>query len=911
MSIAPGTRLGLYEITALIGRGGMGEVYRAHDTRLGRDVAIKVLPSEVAADHDRLARFEREAQVLAALNHPNIAQIFGVEDSTGVPALVMELVDGPTLADRIAKGPIPLDEVLPIAKQIAEALEAAHEHGIIHRDLKPANIKVRPDGTVKVLDFGLAKAFDPSAGAVGNATMSPTLSIHATQAGIILGTAAYMSPEQARALPVDRRVDIWAFGCVVFEMLTGRMAFPGATVSDHIAAILEREPDWGHVPANTPRYARILLRRCLQKDLRKRLPHISLARLEIEEGPSAHAAVEPSASPTGSHQLRRWLPSALAVVVLAAAGLTLWMRSRTAVHMAPVRLSAALGVDARLVIGADGAAPGGSPAILSPDGAVLAFTARTSDGNSQLFVRPLSKTNATPLAGTDGARDPFFSPDGKWIAFFASRTLKKIAVAGGAAVTLAEAPDERGGAWSEDGTIAFMPGGADGLNLLRISSDGGTPQPFTTLESGEMTARWPQFLPGGRGVLYTHSRVGNYRAANLMVQPLPSGAPKMIQERALYGRYVSSGHILFARDGALFAAPFELERLQVIGPSVPVIEQVLVNPNSGGSQYDVSGNGILVYPAALEGARGLPLVWMDRNGRTTPLQHAAAAQWRNLSVSPNGDRIALEVVDGEHSDIWIYDVATDRITRLTYDRTSGSPVWTPDGRRVTFASRRDGKAEPSIYWQRTDGTGEAQRLTDSPAVPGSWHPNGRLLAFQRTRQSSDVLILRMNGDESAGWTPGDTTVFLDTPAHEMSPSFSPDGRWLAYTSIDTGQIEVYVRPFPRSSGLWQISTDGGALPTWSRVRNELFFARGGEIMVVPYSTDGDQFRAGKPAPWSNAHFAFPVTNASISRGFDLHPDGERFALAKADSTMEDRRDSLMFVLNFFDELRQLAPVTTR
>ena len=541
----PGARLGAYEIVRALGAGGMGEVYRARDARLNRDVAIKVLPPAVAADPDRLARFRREAQTLAALNHPNIAQIHGLEEIDGLPALVMELVDGDDLAARILRGPVPLDEALPIARQIADALDAAHAQGIVHRDLKPANVMVRADGTVKVLDFGLAKALDPlsSSAAAAALALSPTITSPAalTGAGVILGTAAYMSPEQARGKAVDKRSDLWAFGAVLFEMLTGTRAFRGDDVTDTIASVIAKEPDWSALPADTPAAIHRLLRRCLEKERQRRLSDAADARLEIDEGlaPSpAGASPDPSRAPA-RRGAAPWLAGALGLGLGAVIVLLAWAPWRRSAPARLVRLTADLGVDASLAGGL------GDIVALSPDGSVAAFVAHQGAGRPRLYLRPLHQLQAAPLAGTDEASSPFFSPDGRWLAFFANDRLKKIAVAGGAVATLCDAPNGRGGSWAEDGDIVFArysPDAESAGMLMRVSSAGGTPVPVTALAGGEVSQRWPQVLPGGRAVLFTASRdAGDYRESELVIQPLPGGARKVVQRRL--SRPLSDGRL--------------------------------------------------------------------------------------------------------------------------------------------------------------------------------------------------------------------------------------------------------------------------------------------------------------------------------------------------------------------------------
>jgi Tol biopolymer transport system component len=917
MTLTTGTRLGPYAITAPLGAGGMGEVYRARDTKLGREVALKVLPESFAADPERVARMHREAQVLAALNHPNVAAIHGFEDSGDVHALVLEFVDGETLADRIARGPIPIQEALPIAKQIAEGLEAAHEQGIIHRDLKPANIKVRPDGAVKVLDFGLAKLAETTAEPVTSPTalsMSPTITSPALMSGVgvLLGTAAYMSPEQAKGKPADKRSDIWAFGCVLFEMLTGTRAFGGDEVSDVLASVLAREPDLALMPAGAPPSIRRMLRRCLEKDRRRRLADITDARLEIDEAqtPSSAdaAAVSVGVRVAGWRRAVPWTATGILALALAVV-LALWAPWRTVRPPAvPLRLSAELGADASLVTRAAGAA-----AILSPDGQLLAFAA-AQRRTSQIYVRRLDQLQAAPLSGTEGAESPFFSPDGQWIGFFAGGKLKKVSVTGGAAVTLCDVPSGRGGAWAEDGTITFSPSNVAGASLWRVSSAGGKPEALTTLAEREMTQRWPQVLPGGKAVLYMGASTtgGTYDDANLVVQPLPTGTRKVVVRGGHYGRYLPSGHLVYVHQGTLFAVPFDLDRLEATGQPVPVLEGV-TSGGAGGAQFAVSANGTLVYAPGPSARGDAPIHWMGRDGRATALR-AISADWSEPHFDPTGRLLAMDINDGKQTDVWVYDWARDTLSRLTFDAGENrNPVWTPDGKRIVFSSNRADGSTPNLYWQRADGTGEVQRLTDSKKIQyaASWHPSGKFLAFTEPNAQSgaDLMILPIEGDETSGWKPGKPTVFLSSPFIKSEPIFSPDGRWLAYFSNESGRNEVYVRPFPGPGGKWQISTGGGTFPTWSRTKHELLFGIVDQIMVASYSADGDSFRADKPRRWSETGYLFRPRGKS----WDLHPDGERLAAQASapDNQTEDRQDKVVFVFNFFDELRRLAPVTKR
>jgi serine/threonine-protein kinase len=711
VALGPGTQIGPYEITAQIGAGGMGEVYRATDTNLGRDVAIKILPVAFAQDPERLARFEREARTLASLNHPNIAIIHGVEKSAGLYALVMELVEGETLADRLARGATPLDEALPTARQIAEALEAAHEQGIVHRDLKPANIKLRPDGMVKVLDFGLAKIAEvnpSSVSGVGQSiglagvSRSPTITTPAmTQLGMVLGTAAYMAPEQARGKPIDKRADIWSFAAVLFEMITGRRAFDGDDVSITLASVMMKEPDWAALPSTTPMPLRRLLVRCLTKDPKARLRDIGEARLQIEELLSGTIAEDTTSG--ASRRRSIWpavsLAGVLLVVAMAAIAFIIWAPWRRPATM-PVRLEASIGADVNLFTDQ------GPAAILSSDGTTLAFVAQNAgSGDPQLYVRRLDQLAATPLAGTEGARNPFFSPDGQWIAFFAGGKLKKVAISGGAVVTLCEAPDGRGGSWADDGTIVFLPvatarpGPDGGGGLMRVSSAGGQPEPLTTIGEDELTQRWPQMLPGGKAVLYTVTNVnaarnsaGAYADANIVVQTVPKGTPKIVWRGGYFGRYLLSGHLVYVRDGTLFAAPFDVERLERTGEPVPVLEGMVFASNAGSAQISVSDGGALVYvPGGGLSAGVTNLEWVSRTGQSTPLPTASATRnviapgsWAMHRISPDGRRVAVIIPTGIVPDLWIYDQERDLTSRLTTGAGAGAPVWTPDGRRIVF-----------------------------------------------------------------------------------------------------------------------------------------------------------------------------------------------------------------------------------
>ena len=917
MSIQTGTRLGSYEIDTAIGAGGMGQVYRARDTKLGRSVAIKVLPPSFANDPQRVARFEREAQLLAALNHPHIASIYGFEESAGLRFLILELVDGQTLADRLpgaAAAGLGLDESLRIARQVVDALEAAHEKGIVHRDLKPGNIALTSDGQVKVLDFGLARFDSGDAPSAVDMAHSPTLTFAATQAGMILGTSAYMSPEQAKGRVADKRSDVWAFGCVLFEMLTGRRAFEGEDSSDTIAAVLRGEPDWSAIPAGTPPVIHRLLRRCLAKDPRERLRDIGDVRFDLAEATTSGTSIAVAAAPTaiagGTRRARArasipWGFAALAVVTMAVLAVMRPWRAHEA--PVPMTLNAELGADASLntLVGAS--------AVLSPDGQTLAFVASGSDDSgTKLYLRRLDHLIATLLAGTDDAAGPFFSPDGQWVAFFAGGKLKKISVTGGASVTLADAPTARGGSWGDDNVIVFQPGSNPGSSLVSVPAGGGTTSPLSKSVPGEIMHRWPQVLPGGRGVLFTASSPSSFDTADIVVQPLPDGEPKVVHRGGYHARYVPSGHLVYLHKGTLFAALFDIERMEVTGQAVPVVEGVATNPNTGSTQIAISQGGTAVYLPGGSETNEVPVSWLDRAGNTAVLR-SAPANWSSPGFSPDGERLAMDVFDGSQADVWTYDIPRETMTKLTFDAADDvRPVWSPDGRRIAFASRRGTKAPFSVYWQRADGTGDVQLLVKgtNDLFPGSFHPSGKFLAYFEldAKTAGNLMILPIDGDEATGFKPGTPIEFLKTDLMENSPTFSPDGRWIAYISLESGRPEIYVRPFPGPGGKWQISNGPADDPLWSRTRNELFYTVGSgdlQMMVAPYRTEGDSFRAEKPRLLSETRIS--GRPRPPSRDVDVHPDGQRFAVApRAQNVTAAKQDKVVFVFNFFEQLKRLT-----
>ncbi len=901
MSLAPGTKLGPYEVVAPLGAGGMGEVYRARDTRLGREVALKVVGDAMSAEPDRLPRLAREAQLLASLNHPNIAALYGVEEAGGSLALVMELVEGRTLAERIAQGRLAPDEAIPIARQIAEALEYAHEHGIVHRDLKPANVKLLPDGGVKVLDFGLAKALAVEA-AAGSALTSPTLTAAATRMGVIMGTAAYMSPEQAKGKAVDRRSDIWSFGCVLYEMLAGKLAFGGETVTDTLAAVVRGDPDWAALPPDLPAGMRKLLERCLRKDVKSRLQAVGDARIAIEEASLGAADALPGEAirPPVMPQAAAWRSAVpwLGMALCALAALLLWHPWQATPTRPVLRLSADWGAEGHLYTSY------GAAALLSPDGKRMAYVAEDAQHQRQLFIRMLDQLSAAPVPGTEGARDPFFSPDGQWLAFFAGNKLKKVAVVGGAVVTLCDIQDDRGGAWGEDGTIIFAPFTRTGLS--RISAGGGTPTAFSTRAGNELTHRWPQFLPGGKVVIYNTSNDGNnYENADIVAQVVATGEKKQILHGGYGPHYVHGGFLVFIHEGTLFGVRFDAPRLALLGQPVPLLERVVANFGNAGAQVSFADSGIAAYISGHDSAEAFQVDWLASDGKITPLRKEVATYWA-ITLSPDGKSLALGMEQGGAQDIWVYDWQRNVAARLTFGGGSNAfPAWTPDGKRIAYASDDRGGGF-SLWWKRADGGGDAQRLLESKYRfgPMAWRPDGKVLVFTQvgTGGDQDLLWVTLEGDDKSGWKAGAPQPFLNTPAFEVNPSFSPDGRWLAYESNESGAPEVYVRPFPGPGGRWQISQGGGFFPQWSRSGHEIFYTSAERrMMVASYSAAGDSFRADSPRLWSNVVIG---DRGPMNVDFALHPDGKRIAiLSDAGGDAQKQVSKVTFIVNFPDELR--------
>ncbi len=878
MNFKEGSYVGAYQILSLLGAGGMGEVYRARDTKLGRDVAIKVLPSDVAQVPERLARFGREAHLLASLNHPHIAAIHGLEEADGHPFLVLELVEGEDLSERLRRGPLSLEEAMALARQLAEALEAAHAKGIVHRDLKPGNIKVRRDGTIKVLDFGLAKVFAEETGEVfSELSLSPTMSRQATAVGVILGTAAYMSPEQAKGKAVDKRADIWAFGCVLFEMLTGRRTFAGETVSEIFAEILKGEPDWSRLPGDCPDVVRNLLQRCLTKDPKHRLRDIGDAWVALSEAsppPRVSAAVPKTEGKRYSAPLL--LASVLASSVLAAL-VTAYLRPVPPAP-APTR---------RFTIRLD-ERPGGGGMALSPDGARMAYVARTAEGVRRLALRHLGENHDRVLAGTEDAIWPFFSPDGAWIGFLTIAdtqagtnrigVLKKISVEGGAPVTLQEDVFVGAATWGEDDAIVFQ--SALDQKLMRIPSVGGAPQ---TLGLAREDTWYPAaLLPGGDALLALND-AGSVALFSLRGDEFEP----VVDSGADHALYVPTGHVVYFSRGKLLAVPFDRKRFEVTATGVPVAEGV--SP----FQWAFSKEGTLVYGLASKRS----LVWVSREGaeETLPIP---PGYYQIARVAPDGTRIALSHLFRfvENSDVWVYELARGTMGRLTLDPVvERFPLWSLDGRKVVFISRS--ADERILFSKSSDGTSAAELLLTSPydRWPYSWSRDGEHLVFEEDNPEtgSDIGMLSMDGK-------GTVTPVIRDSFDQTNPAVSPDGRFIAYESNESGSLEVYVQRFPGLGEKWQISTRGGTVPLWGRDSKELFYRDGESVMVVRIEID-PTLRPGESRVLFRGDYVHDV-----SRAYEYDRSRDRFLMMKDDESESDPRE-LVAVTNWFEELERLAP----
>lgn len=904
MSLLSGDRLGQFEIAELVGVGGVGEVYRATDTKLGRDVAIKVLAGTFTLDGKRLARFKREARLLASMDHPNICSIHDLQESDGTHFIVMPLIEGDTLRDRIARGAIPVEEALPIFAQIAEALEAAHERGIIHRDLKPGNIKVSAGGKVKVLDFGLGKALELETSTASSevSTGATTLdSTKMTQEGVVFGTPVYMSPEQARGKPVDKRTDIWAFGCCLYEAVTGDLPFHGETISDTLAKVLERNPDWLRLPPDTPQQLRVLLRKCLQKESTDRLRDIGDARIDVldlitEPGRVKTVADESLTAPGRSYVVAASVVLGAAVI---AAALFLALRpeaplpeSITGAVSSPVlqhepvrRYSINLSLDAPLQpMGAEGS---GSGMALSPNGLLLVYVASTGPGTKQLFLRRLDQLDdAQPIAGTEGAFDPFFSPDSQWIGFFTPGKLKKVFVLGGRSTTLCNTVNALGASWGEDDNIVFSSQFRQGVK--RISAAGGPVEDLmdeSFMEShGFFAVVLPVVLPGAKSVIFTCAaslRVEDFQIATLSLE---SGEVKFLKEEALCYSYLPTGHLFYGQAGAMMAAPFDADTLKITGPAVPVTQADMeLHP-----LYDlpvlfaISTEGTLVYvPGSEEVSVVRTLAWVDREGKEELLE-TPFRSYSYVDLAPDGKHIAVLLTNPlnafDRGDIWILDLTREPITkqRFTFDpQAFYLPRWTPDSQRLLFGSLRDGMF--SLSWKAANGTGSIESLYVSKnfLTASTWSADGRSLIFMKwIQENADIWGLSLDGEHTA-------RPILAESYNERDPAISPDGRWIAYSSNESGRIEIYVRPFPNvDDGKWLISTQGGEYPIWAPDGRELYYdTYPDQMMVVTIEAEAD-FAAGNPEVLFRSEYVLASHRGPAPSPYDMSSDGKRFLMIK-------------------------------
>ena len=894
MTLSIGTKLNHYIISSQLGKGGMGEVYQAKDQKLGRDVAIKVLPEEFAEDTDRVARFQREAKLLASLNHPNIAAIHGLEESDGTHFLVLELIEGDTLADRVKRGAIPVEEALKLALQIAEALEAAHEKGVIHRDLKPANIKVTPDGNVKVLDFGLAKAFAGGSEDM-NLSNSPTLSVAATQKGIILGTAAYMSPEQASGEATDKRTDIWAFGVVLFEMLTGRSLFEGNNVSQTLASVIKSEPEWQTLPPNLHPRIRLLLERCLEKESKNRYHDIADARVDVQKvlsDPSGVfaqtiTAVKPRKKPRVGLS---WVATAI-ILSLIVAGIAVWYLKPTP----PQEPKQVTRFNYELPEGQQ-ISPSSSDLPLlavSPDGSKFAYCT-----NKGIFLRSMNELDARLIAETDeNSIQPFFSPDGQWIGYWSGsdQKLKKVAISGGVPVTLCDANSAGGFSWSLDNRILH----GIGENIMWVSANGGNWEPLIEHEDGLLG--FPQMLPGGEAVMYLNA---NTSPSKIVVQSLKSGESKELFE-GTSALYIGTGHIVYGVGNSLNVVPFDIDTLEVTGGPISLVEGVLATTYFW--HYAISDSGTLVYiPGTSASSTERTLVWVDRKGNEEPIDRKPN-DYRWLELSPDGTNVALSILTaGRNEDIWIYDLVRGTTTRLTFDeRSAGESIWTPGGERIIFGYYQESYCE--IYLKSAAGTGKAERIASVPGGdiwPESLLSDGNTLLFGQDIGPDtwgDIGMLTLEGDHTR-------KLLLQEEHNEGDPRISPDGRWLAYVSDESGNDEVYVRPFPDiDKGKWTISTEGGDSPLWSPDGRELFYRSGDSFMAVEIETE-PSFSPQKPTVLFEGTYASHPTLPQCAL-WDIHPSGKKFLMLKpfelADSESTQRSTpKINIVLNWFEELKE-------
>jgi serine/threonine-protein kinase len=895
----PDRFLGHYQIEGELGAGGMGVVFAATDSRLGRRVAIKLLHETFLSDPERLSRFEREARVLASLNHPNVATIHGLEKAGDVTFLVLEYVPGDTLADRLAKAPLVLKEALDVCRQLAEALEAAHEKGIIHRDLKPANIKITPDGKVKVLDFGLAKALEVARSPAEDgetATLSPDM----TQAGVVMGTAPYMSPEQASAKPLDTRTDIWSFGCVMYEAFTGKRSFSSNSTAELLVAILDRDPDWTLLPASVPQNVGRLLRRCLAKDPRGRLRDIGDARVELEETLAGRFADTTAKTPPSGRG--RILLAGIVTGLVALAGVALWI-TRGAIAVPPARVarfSFDLPSGSRL-----------SPAYdvhiaFSHDSKELLYPT-TFPPPRTIYSRHLDHLETQPLPGVKEFANPFYSPDGRWLAMadYQKRYLLKVPLSGGAPTPLVPVVFPFSGAWGADGYLYWTNSMVGGV--VRTSQSGGKIEPVTELdlEKQERVHRFVRLLPGGRSMIYTVAAgdMDSFDDARIDVYNLDSKKPKPLVRGGTSARYSPSGHIVYARGGSLYAVRLDQSNLEVAGPTVKVLDGVLMSTSTGSAYYDISPAGDLAYaPGPVENG-GRALVWVDRQGQVTRLP-LPPRPYLNQRISPDGKLIAFEV-EGPNHDFYVHDPARGVTTRMTADGLSHGPIWSPDGKHIAYRSWKEGMM--TLYWMPADRSGPAERLNKTPGwqQPVSFSPDGQSLIFDQNNaasRSTNMWLLPMTGEREP--RPISSSQFT-----EAAGKFSPDGKWIVYCSTESGKPEVYVQPFPGPGPKIQISSEGGMDPVWRRDGKEVFYRNGDKMMSVSVAT-GPPFRAGRPRMlWEEEYMFSPSSSCGIkgpsTTSYDVSPDGEHFLMTK-DNDQNLYSTRIVVVLNWAEELKTLV-----
>jgi len=877
MSLTPGARLAHYEITELVGVGGMGEVYRARDTKLGRDVAIKVLPEAVASSKERLGRLEREAKLLASLNHANIATLHGLEESDGVHYFVMEFVSGETLAARIERGPLTPDEARDIARQLVDALEAAHENGVIHRDLKPANIKITTDDNVKVLDFGLAKSFAEE-GTEVDSSLSPTRTRDGSEAGVILGTAAYMSPEQARGRPVDKRSDIFSF----VEMLSAKKTFEGEMVSDILASVIKLAPEWSRLPASTPLSLERLLHRCLEKDPRKRLRDIGDARLDLE----AEDAAVTAPRLRGPNKLL-WIGLATGVVVGVTAAILLSRSEIRPSSSGVTRFDIVLPPSERLN------RLSRNIFALSPDGTTLVYGA-----NSQLYARRFDESDAHSIPGTENGWAPFFSPDGTWLGFMARGELRKIALDGGQASTISRPGTIYGAVWSEDDDIVFAaPGG-----LLRVSAAGGESEQIRGADR-EFSLRFPELVPGGKWVLASFRPSGFNSGSNVGAVSIETGEIRTLFRGGEAPRLLATGHLAFVRESQLVVAPFDVERLEMTGAPTPAADGVEVHPATGAAQFAISGNGTLVYLGS-EGGERNRLVWVEPDG-TSSIFTGEVGYFRDVRFSPDGERVAIQDRAGD-LDVWIYGVERKDKTRLTFSpQLDEVPVWSPDGNDIVHTGWTSSSTR-GLWRTAADGSDEPELLWESErhVHVSDWTPNGTALIIDvyNADTSWDLYLLPLDGD-------GSLDVIAESPFEERNARLSPNGKWLAYASTESGREEIYVRSFPALDVKRTVSTNGGVQPIWSRDGSTLFYRDGQAVMAVSISASSD-FEASVPRPMFED--VFDRTQADNHTLYDVAPDGRFLMLSRQHAQDETDRylglDRYHVVVNWIEEVRQRAPL---